>query len=322
MLSTWGTATGSNRRAVTFGTSVLPSGITDTCSNNGKATYFNSSGVLTTVSSNNFGRINYNGATLAVLGFMDEPAATNLCLQSNLQFGGASPWGSTFSVITLNAGTSPDGTSNASTVADTSANNTHNAFSSAIATTGSQTYTISAFFRNNTIQFASLGFTSAGVGSGFSISADLSAGTITHTDTYGTGSIVASSITSVGGGWYRLTATGVMSTSSVNGFATVATLNSGTANINTTYVGSGKSLYAYGVQVEATAFATSLIATTTATVTRAADVAVASVPDGTYNITINRVSGQTVLTNQSVSGGYTIPTNVSEVQSLIMWRTA
>jgi len=81
----------------------LPSGVTLTRSSSG--TYLNSSGVLTTASSN-VARFQYVSGTPYLL---YEPAATNLLLQSN---GFSTTWfAENGGVLTSSAFTSPDGTS-------------------------------------------------------------------------------------------------------------------------------------------------------------------------------------------------------------------
>lgn len=60
-----------------------------------------------------------------------------------------------------------------------------------------------------------------------------------------------------------------------------------------------------------------------AATTRAADVLSLALPDGTYSVDITRLSGVTNLTGVAVSGGsYTVPTDVSPLQSVIARRTA
>jgi hypothetical protein len=101
------------------------------------------------------------------------------------------------------------------------------------------------------------------------VNADLVSGTING------GSYVSASITSVGNSWYRIS---FSFTSSYSG-ATVAAGISLQTTVNpsrsTNITGDGFSgLYIWGAQLEAGSFATSYIATTSASATRTADVAV------------------------------------------------
>ena len=79
-------------------------------------------------------------------------------------------------------------------------------------------------------------------------------------------------------------------------------------------------------QVEKGAGASSIIlppVSSPAATTRAADVLSLALPDGTYSVDIARLSGVTNLTGVAVSGGsYTVPTDVSPLQSVIARRTA
>jgi hypothetical protein len=76
-------------------------------------------------------------------------------------------------------------------------------------------------------------------------------------------------------------------------------------------------------QLELASASSSPIVTTSAAVTRAADVLSLAMIDGTYDIDITRASGVTNVVGTVVSGGaYTVPTDLSPLQSVVARRVA
>ena len=74
-------------------------------------------------------------------------------------------------------------------------------------------------------------------------------------------------------------------------------------------------------QMERGTVATSFIKTTSAAVTRAADILTLSTKNGSYDIDIDRVSGTTALVGTIVTANtYTVPTNVSPILDIITTR--
>jgi hypothetical protein len=113
--------------------------------------------------------------------------------------------------------------------------------------TGTALATFSVYLKAGTHDQASVGFTD---GTDFAVNVDLTLGTIT-----GVSSGVTGTITSVGSGWYRVTATRTISnTSTPNAFVNVIV---GTV---------GDSVIVFGAQVELGDIATDYIATTSAAV--------------------------------------------------------
>lgn len=220
-----------------FTTAVLPPGITFTRSGN-IATRINASGLIELVSAN-IARFDYNPITLACRGLLIEEARQNVCLYSE-KFDQA-PWETGASVaVTPNAAIAPDGNMTAyqlnATGATVSANRTRNIHN--VNPIG-LTFTFSIWLK-------SVSGTSFSTPIRLSNAADSNGNEINVTVT---------------GTWQRFTITQ----------AFTATSTAIRWQIN--YSSTGRNMYAWGAQVEQGATATSYIPTTTAAVTRNADVA-------------------------------------------------
>ena len=106
-----------------------------------------------------------------------------------------------------------------------------------------------------------------GVANGFA-NFDISSGVV---GTLGAGGSATSSIVNVGNGWYRCIVTYTTASTSGNGFINL--IGSATAGRGATFTAAGtESVYLWGQQLELGSFPTSYIPTTTAAVTRSADV--------------------------------------------------
>ncbi len=226
------------------------------------ATRFNSSGILETVA-NDSPRFDYDPVTLAVRGLLIEEQRTNLFLRSQ-EFNDAA-WTKDGASITANAINAPDGT----LTGDKMIGNNGSTGSGVIritTVTSSSTYTLTVFVQSdgiaNWVQLINTSATGTSVARAWF---NLSTGIVgTRNAGYS-----ASSITSVGNGWYRVSATFTASGTSSQSIIT----NASDDNVNG-YAGDGFSgIYIWGAQLEAGASATSYIPTTTAAVTRNADVA-------------------------------------------------
>ena len=229
------------------GTGTLDPRITFTRSTTG--TYYNSSGVLSTAAINE-ARFDYNPSTLAPLGLLIEQSSTNLLTYSQDFSNGV--YGKIASSISTASNIAPDGTQTAQQLIPNTTNTQH--FIN-FGTTTSGINTLSVYAKANGFNWIGLTVT----GGAFN-SFNLSTGTL---GTVGSG--CTNTITPVGNGWYKCTVTCAYVTS-ISYIFVENTTNQGS------FAGDGTSgIYIWGAQLEALAFATSYIPTTSAQVTRASD---------------------------------------------------
>jgi hypothetical protein len=216
-------------------------------------TYVGSDGLLQSATTNE-ARFDHNPTTGESLGLLVEEARTNLSLYSE-DFTDAS-WTKTDCTITANDSTAPDGTTTADLWTNTASPGT---ISNSIAKdTTSRTYTSSIWVKGTMAQFT-VTLDNGAPGTRGRVQYNLSTNTV--------GSVFNEGFTSTSGtltpypnGWVRLTLTTTTSTGT-------------TIRFRPFFSGTGSTVRIWGAQVEEGAFATSYIPTTTATVTRAADVA-------------------------------------------------
>jgi len=222
------------------------------------ATYIDSAGTLRTAAVD-MPRFDHNPTTGESLGLLMEEARTNLALQSNAF---TTLWQSVANTLTSGSAISPDGTTNGWRFADTAVSNTHNIFQPIAWTAVATTFTIYAKYDTHQWIGARIGAT----GNQFFGSWDLQNGVV---GSFTAGAIIR--MQAVGNGWYRLTLTATLTTA---GTANVLVyLNNADSASALTYTGTATGSYIYGAQLEAGAFPTSYIPTTTAAATRSADVA-------------------------------------------------
>ncbi len=207
-------------------------------------------------------------------GVLIEGARTNLCLQSQT-FDNAS-WEKTRSSVSADAAVAPDGTTTADKlVEDTTATATHQM---------SQNITVSLNATCASSVYAKAGertWLRITEGNGVTASAffNLSAGTVGTVAGTGTPSAI---ITALANGWYRCTLVFTASGTTPNSHFQLATGDNGNS-----YTGDGASgLYIWGAQLEAAAFPSSYIPTTTASATRAADVLTVPVSGIAYPVSL------------------------------------
>jgi hypothetical protein len=233
-------------------------------------TFTNSAGVVQTAASNVL-RTDYRNAdgTLSATGrYLLEPQRTNLVFYS-AAFDDAY-WTKSTITVTANSTTSPGGTLDADTVlANGGASSTRTLQSSSITVTSGSSYTLTFYAKKNTNNFIQL-FTSSIFGGMFA-NFDLNSGVV---GTLGTisGSNPTSSIIPVGNGWYRCAITLTAASGGVGqcGVYLVTSATSARNEQNTL----STSVFLWGAQLEAGAYPTTYIPTTTAAVTRLADDAI------------------------------------------------
>jgi hypothetical protein len=228
----------------------------------------NSAGLIESVA-NNVPRLDYPplGGCPSIL---IEPLRTNLVLRSE-EFDNAS-WGKLSSAtVTADTITSPDGTSTADTINLSTTADTRVVQNCLIA--NSTTYTLSCFFKNIALTagqtFVLRYNNQLGSPNNFQMIAtiDLAAGAASYslagTSVTGYSGVISGAVETYANGWYRISVTLKTGT---------AAANSGQIQIIQPTASQARSFYAWGAQMEVGSNATSYIPTTTATVTRNADV--------------------------------------------------
>lgn len=226
------------------------------------ATRINQNGLIETVASG-AARIDYDPVTLACKGLLIEESRTNLLTYSE-QFDNAA-WtpGANIATVSANSTVAPDGT----TTADTLTAGTVDYMRQTLVTVAndSASYTLSVYLKQGSAAKSGLYILFSG-GTNKSYSATITWATLSIVDTYSQGTVV--SLTSIGDGYYRATLTGANNSS--GNTTLVARINPAAENSGG---GGTGTVIAWGAQLEAGSFPTSYIPTTSAQVTRAADVA-------------------------------------------------
>ena len=251
--------------ATTSGGTVLGASGDFNVTRNTTATRVNASGLIESVASG-IPRLDYytSGGTAGCPALLVEPSGSNLALQSQ-------DFSTTWGLVRINAfgsgsvanttGTlDPYGTNLADYLQENTAVADTHRIQQNVAVVSGTTYTMSCFLKSAERFQAALFVPQGGVSR--YVVFNLASGTATATNATG-------SIENYGNGWYRGRAT-FTATASGN-VAPALYLCDDSGNIS--YTGTGtKGIYAFGFQFEASPIATSYIPTTTAAVTRNADV--------------------------------------------------
>lgn len=227
----------------------------------GVATFVGSNGLIQSASADTQ-RIDYS---TGVAGLLVEESRSNISTYSEdflntAAAGETRPWGWTRLTVSLLAGTAPDDTNNANElIEDTTASSTHQIQRNYSVTSGAS-YTLSFFAKKNTRDWIALDMFD---GTNHKTYFDLTNGTV---GTVGSGA--TASIDALADGWYRCKITRTVAAATIT-----AVVNIATGDNVASYTGESKSIYGFGAQLEAGAFATSYIPTEASAVTRNADVA-------------------------------------------------
>lgn len=232
-----------------------------TFTRNSIATYFDKFGVMQTAGVNQ-PRIDFDPVTGECKGLLIEEQRTNLLTYSQ-EFDNAN-WSKSNTTVTANAALAPDGTPTADKIIPTTTANQHSIGQTIGSVAPGTTHTLSVYAKAGEYKYLSLTrydgvyYMMAGF--------DLVAGTI-NPSSVGTCTMVP-----VGNGWYRCTVTAMSTATASNVFQIRGNPD---ASIVSATPGDGFSgIYIWGAQLEAGAFPTSYIPTTTAQVTRTIDSAV------------------------------------------------
>jgi hypothetical protein len=272
------------------------------------ATYFNSSGVLSTAASN-AQRIDYNRNTLALRGLEVEPAATNLVTTSDF-----TAWNQ-LAIFSVSSVTGLDGASSAySIVPSNSSTSGHLIYLSASSytTPNGQTSCLSVYAKSSDFSYIAVR-----ENSGACAVFNVALGTVVGTNDQFPFTVSNATITAIGGGWYRLsaafTASGAAST--LISFIPCDGWTSGDpySVVISPAADNVKAFTLFGPQAELGATSpSSVIVSAGSTTTRAADA---------YSFTLNASATQLTFTfddlsTQNVTGltggsTYTIPTNLN-----------
>jgi hypothetical protein len=246
-------------------TKTLDSRVTFTRASSG--TYVGSDGLIK-IATTNEARFDHNPTTGESLGLLVEEQRTNLALRSE-EFDNAS-WVKSNSTVTANTAASPSGSTTADSLVENSTSQQHYAVQNP-SISANIIHTATIYVKPNTRSSIRFGFLNSALSNGAFAHFNASTGVISSQTTAGTATNVSYAMDAAGSGWYRCRVTCTVDNSSTTGAFFVGLVD---GTNNATYTGDGTSgIYIWGAQLEAGVFPTSYIPTTSATVTRSADVA-------------------------------------------------
>jgi hypothetical protein len=233
------------------------------------ATRVNASGLIESVASG-IPRLDYfaSGGTAGCPALLVEPSAQNLALQSENFLTTWSPTNITVTTGSTAAFNAPDGTTSADLLT-ASASGSARIIQSFTFVSGT-TYTYSVFAKAGS-GFFGLTMENGGVASGAAVIWNLNTGALAVSGTVGAGyTLQSQGVQNYGNGWYRCTMTVLLGLGVAGNIR--ANTSDGTMLSSVIQSASGNTAYVWGAQLETGSVATSYIPTTTASVTRNADV--------------------------------------------------
>ena len=234
------------------------------------ATFVGSNGLIQSAAINQ-ARFDHDPVTLASKGLLIEESRTNLCLQSNAF--STSPWGNinTVCAITQNE-TGVDGVVNSAwTFTDDSVINSEGRYITATLTSG-VAYSYSIFVKKTTgtpTTYPAIWLARSGTFGGCVI--NTTAGTATPITVFGAGTIISTTASVADFGIFWRVTSFVTPTATGSWEISISPSGNGTGTGVMDGTSTGSAVF-WGAQLEAGAFPTSYIPTTTASVVRSADI--------------------------------------------------
>jgi len=193
-------------------------------------------------------------------------APHNLCLQSQTF---TTTWGVNNATVDVNDTTAPDGTLTAEKITESGGAGIQNIYQSIASLLSDIPYTLSVYVKAGTQSNVGVYFTKAGGGEEhIHATFNLATGATGETDVGTTsGTIVSSSITAVGDGWYRCVLAGRVTETTLYFGVTplpTATGNTFDSSGEVSYTGTGKTIFVWGAQLNRGTVPTDYLVTTTA----------------------------------------------------------
>jgi hypothetical protein len=233
------------------------------------ATRFNSAGLIESVASG-VPRLDYytSGGTAGCPALLVEPSGSNLALQSENFLTTWAPTNITVTTGTTAAFTAPDGTTTADLLTASASGSAR--INQSFTFVSGTTYSYSAFAKAGS-GFFGLTMENGGVASGAAVIWNLNTGALAVSGVVGAGyTLQSQGIENYGNGWYRCRITVLLGLGAAGNIR--ANTSDGTMSAAIINSASGNTAYVWGAQLETGSVATSYIPTTTAAVTRNADV--------------------------------------------------